>query len=161
MTAISLPAPHRLRLAPRAASGTTRAISRTSRRALGPRPRTAGQRVATRRHTSPERRKSLAATRARPLRLTRRGRLVITATLTAAGISATMFTGAVSLAGTQAQHASVRYVTVAPGDTLWSIAGEAAPGEDRRDTVHRIVDLNALRDASLSVGQRVAVPVGD
>jgi LysM repeat protein len=50
-------------------------------------------------------------------------------------------------------------VTVAPGDTLWSIAGEAAPGVDRRDTVHRIVELNALAGPELSVGQRVAVPV--
>ena len=160
MTAITLPAAHRLRPAARAASGTARALPRTSRAALGRRPRPVGVPRAARRRPSPVRRDGLAAGQARPLRLTRRGRLVITATLTAAGIGATMFTGAVSLAGTQAQHAPVRYVTVAPGDTLWSIAGEAAPGEDRRDTVHRIVDLNALRDASLSVGQRVAVPVG-
>ena len=160
MTAITLPAPHRLRPARRAASGTTRAIPHTSRGALGRRPHTVGERVATRRRPSPGRPDRLAAVKARPLRLTRRGRLVITGTLTAAGIGATMFTGTVSLAGTQAQHLPVRYVTVAPGDTLWSIAGEAAPGEDRRDTVHRIVDLNALRDASLSVGQRVAVPLG-
>ena len=52
----------------------------------------------------------------------------------------------------------MHYVTVAPGDTLWSIAAEAAPGEDRRDTVHRIVELNALGGPRLSVGQRVAVP---
>jgi LysM repeat protein len=160
MTAISLPAPHQLRPARRAASGTTRAIQRNSRAALVRRPRPAAERLAVRRRPSRVRGDGLAAGQARPLRLTRRGRLVITATLTAAGIGATMFTGAVSLAGTQAQHPPVRYVTVAPGDTLWSIAGEAAPGEDRRDTVHRIVDLNALRDASLSVGQRVAVPVG-
>jgi hypothetical protein len=159
MTAITLPAAHRLRPAPRAASGTARALPRTPRRALGRRSRPVGELRAPRRRPSAVRRDGLAAGQARPLRLTRRGRLVITATLTAAGIGATMFTGAVSLAGTQAQHAPVRYVTVAPGDTLWSIAGEAAPGEDRRDTVHRIVDLNALRDASLSVGQRVAVPV--
>jgi predicted Zn-dependent protease len=71
-----------------------------------------------------------------------------------------MFSGAVSLAGTQAGRVPVRYVTVAPGETLWSIAGQVAPGADRRDTVHRIVDLNALRDAQLQVGQRVAVPAG-
>ena len=92
------------------------------------------------------------------MRLTRRGRLVITTLLFAVGVAITMFSGTVSLAGTDVEHLPVRYVTVAPGDTLWSIAGEAAPGVDRRDTVHRIVELNALAGPELTVGQRVAVP---
>jgi hypothetical protein len=96
----------------------------------------------------------------RPVRLTRRGRLTITGLLTACGIGATLWTGAVSLAGTQPERVPVRYVSVAPGDTLWSIAGETAPGQDRRDTVHRIVELNALTSPELAVGQRVAVPAG-
>ena len=94
----------------------------------------------------------------RSVRLTLRGRLAITGLLTASGVALSLWTGAVSLAGTQAEQVPVRYVSVAPGDTLWSIAGETAPGEDRRDTVHRIVELNALTSAELAVGQRVAVP---
>jgi hypothetical protein len=92
------------------------------------------------------------------LRLTRRGRLLITSLLFLSGLAVTLFTGGVSLAGTESQPVPVRYVTVVPGDTLWSIAGEAAPGADRRDTVHRIVELNALPGPELFVGQRVAVP---
>jgi hypothetical protein len=43
---------------------------------------------------------------------------------------------------------------------LWSIAGEVAPGADRRDTVAEIVELNALDGSSVRAGQRIAVPVG-
>ena len=53
----------------------------------------------------------------------------------------------------------MRYVTVAPGDTLWSIAGEVAPGEDRRDTVARILELNARETSGVRAGDRIAVPV--
>jgi LysM repeat protein len=93
------------------------------------------------------------------MRLTRRGRLLITMLLSLCGVSLTLFTGTVSLAGTQSDQVPVRYVTVAPGETLWSIAGEVAPATDRRDTVQRIVDLNALDGPRLSVGQRIAVPL--
>lgn len=93
-----------------------------------------------------------------PLRLTRRGRLVITGALASAGVAATLFTGSVSLAGTQVEHQPVRYLTVAPGDTLWAIAGDVAPGADRRDTVQRLRDLNALESSELRAGQRIAVP---
>ena len=33
-------------------------------------------------------------------------------------------------------------VTVAPGDTLWSIAGEAAPDRDPREVIEEIRHLN-------------------
>jgi LysM repeat protein len=50
-------------------------------------------------------------------------------------------------------------VTVAPGDSLWSIAGDVAPDADRRDTVAEIMELNALSGSSVNVGQRIAVPL--
>jgi LysM repeat protein len=49
-------------------------------------------------------------------------------------------------------------VTVAPGQTLWAIAGEVAPNADRRDTVARIQELNALSSVNLQAGQKIAVP---
>jgi LysM domain-containing protein len=161
MTAITLPAPRRVRPTARFSPATTRRAVPPSRGAFRSRPRVGGP-VATRRRSAvvPVGGDRCRSGRPQRLRLTRRGRLLITTTLTAAGICATMFTGAVSLAGTQAGQVPVRYVTVGPGETLWSIAGEAAPGKDRRDTIHRIVDLNALRDSQLEVGQRVAVPAG-
>ena len=164
MTALSLAATQRLR--PARPQARRRPVAAPPKAPVGRGSHLAGQ--ATRRAdaASPPRRVGSAAgvrRVARPevghLRLTRRGRLLITTLLFAVGVAITMFSGTVSLAGTDVQHSPVHYVTVAPGDTLWSIAGEAAPGVDRRDTVHRIVELNALAGPELSVGQRVAVPV--
>ncbi len=45
---------------------------------------------------------------------------------------------------------------VQPGDTLWSIARDLAPGADVRLTVDRLVDLNG--GAPLAVGQRLVLP---
>jgi LysM domain len=145
MTAITLTAPQRMRPA--------RPVARLPHGASSARPRP----VRAAGHAGTSRR---AEARPRPLRLTRRGRLAITGLFTACGVGLTLWTGSVSLAGTQTQQVPVRYVSVAPGDTLWTIAGEVAPGQDRRDTIHRIVELNALPSAELAVGQRVAVPAG-
>jgi hypothetical protein len=95
-----------------------------------------------------------------PMRLTRRGRLAVTGLLAAIGIAASMFAGGIGFAGTQAERVPVSYVTVAPGETLWSIAGEVAPNADRRDTVARILELNALSSSAVRAGQRLAVPQG-
>jgi Tfp pilus assembly protein FimV len=93
-----------------------------------------------------------------PLRLTRRGRLAITGLLATCGLAASMFVGGVGFAGTDAEHPSVSFVTVAPGETLWSIAGEVAPNADRRDTVAQILELNALSSSAVRAGARLAVP---
>jgi Tfp pilus assembly protein FimV len=164
MTAITLTAPPRLGTAEPGVRRRSVAAAPQSRlrevpcaRATAPRPGLSSRSAGPARPAVMARPASPAA--APPLRLTRRGRLLITTLLFAVGLAVTLFSGAVSLAGTHAQQVPVRYVTVAPGDTLWSIAGEAAPGADRRDTVHRIVELNALAGHELTVGQLVAVPV--
>lgn len=100
-----------------------------------------------------------ARRQAAPLRLTRRGRLAVTGLLAAAGVTASLFVGGIGFAGTDAERPAVRYVTVAPGDTLWSIAGEVAPDQDRRDTVARILELNARETSGVRAGDRIAVPV--
>jgi LysM repeat protein len=94
------------------------------------------------------------------LRLTRRGRLVILALLLAVGAVLSLAVSSSGLASSAVEQVPVQYVTVAPGDTLWSIAGDVAPGTDRRDTVAEIVELNALDGSSVRAGQRIAVPVG-
>ncbi|KQX64569.1 hypothetical protein ASD06_09500 [Angustibacter sp. Root456] len=106
----------------------------------------------------PDTRAGRARRQGAPLRLTRRGRLVVTGLLATAGVAVSLFAGGVAGAGTDAQRVPVRYVTVAPGDTLWSIAGEVAPSEDRRDTVARILELNARDTSGVRAGDRIAVP---
>ena len=106
----------------------------------------------------PDVRAGRARRQAAPLRLTRRGRLAVTGLLATAGIVGSMFAGGIGMAGTDAEQVPVRYVTVAPGDTLWSIAGEVAPQQDRRDTVARILELNARESSGVRAGDRIAVP---
>ncbi|QEO13287.1 LysM peptidoglycan-binding domain-containing protein [Agromyces intestinalis] len=97
------------------------------------------------------------------LRLTRRGRVVLTAV---AGVPIALFTAmAVLGAGAAAADTdpvrgatSFRTVTVATGDTLWELAESIAPGEDPREIIDEIVRLNGLRDA-IQPGQQLALPV--
>jgi Tfp pilus assembly protein FimV len=51
----------------------------------------------------------------------------------------------------------VHYV-VQPGDTLWSIARQVAPGRDPRPVVDALVEANDLH-GGLQAGQELTVPV--
>lgn len=94
------------------------------------------------------------------LRLTRRGRLVVTLVLTAMIVAAFVVLGGASMAtregGTPVQ---VRVIEVEQGQTLWGIASEASGSGDVREMVYRIRELNSLPDSSLVEGQELAVPV--
>ena len=95
------------------------------------------------------------------VQLTRRGRLVLLVTLAAAGIALMLaVTGLVggAAAGTTPSQPASRTIVVQPGQTLWSIARDIAPNADRRDTIARIVELNALPSSAVSAGERIAVP---
>ena len=50
------------------------------------------------------------------------------------------------------------YVTVQPGDSLWSMASEYAQGSDPRDWIAEVVLLNALTSVDLEPGQQIALP---
>jgi LysM repeat protein len=63
-----------------------------------------------------------------------------------------------ALAGQDAETGPVAERVVLPGETLWGIAGEVAPGVDRRETVAQIMELNDLASAEVRAGQRLAVP---
>lgn len=55
----------------------------------------------------------------------------------------------------------VETYVVERGDTLWSIAERLSPpGEDVRETVDLLRDLNRLSGAELRPGQRLVVPSG-
>ena len=96
------------------------------------------------------------------LRLTRRGRLVVLGAFVLAALAVLVFALSDAATGTAERGAPVpvRVVQVEAGDTLWDIASRAAPGEDPRDLIDEIEELNAL-DGSLRVGTEIAVPVGD
>jgi LysM repeat protein len=97
---------------------------------------------------------------AAPVRLTRRGRLVLTFLFLGLVLAALTFFGSTSAASGEAgEPVPTRTVVVDEGDTLWMIASEVAGPGEVREMVHRIQELNALPSAGLSVGQRIAVPV--
>ncbi|HAM28088.1 MAG TPA: hypothetical protein DCP11_15705 [Microbacteriaceae bacterium] len=95
------------------------------------------------------------------LRLTRRGRVVLTSLaaiplVIAAGVFA--INGGGAIATSQASTTTFDYVTVGPGQSLWQLAGDIAPSADRRDVVADIVHLNQLESTNVQPGQKIAIP---
>ncbi len=95
----------------------------------------------------------------RPLRLTRRGRLVLTTLAGLATIGAIWSGGALAAGPSTPQE--VRLHTVVAGETLWADArAVAGPDQDVRDVVDQIMRLNGLSNANLRAGQVIVLPVG-
>ena len=94
--------------------------------------------------------------------LTRRGRLARTLlVLSLAVVLASVF-GLSAGAGTSERvrvPTSFIEVTVAPGDTLWSLASRIAEGGDVRALVDEIASVNALASADVQAGQKVRIPL--
>ena len=123
--------------------------------------RPAGARGGTRRRArSGAAPRPVAAGRTSPIRLTRRGRLVLTLVLLAAFLAGGVMTaGNLASAGTEpGAAATATRVTVAPGDSLWSIAEREAPGTDPRDTVEDILRLNHLDSVAVEAGSVLLLP---
>jgi hypothetical protein len=98
---------------------------------------------------------------AAPMRLTRRGRvLVVLLVLGVALAVLTVFGSHSAATGEAGVPVQTRTVEVGEGDTLWMIASEAAEPGEVRELVHQIEELNALTGSALTVGQEIAVPVG-
>lgn len=100
-----------------------------------------------------------------PLRLTRRGRIVLVGLplilLAAVLITLAGFLNSPAKAAESASELSVTptvSVTVQPGESLWGIAGSVAPERDPRDVVADIVQLNNLDGGSVMPGQQIFVP---
>ncbi len=97
------------------------------------------------------------------LRLTVRGRRLLAGLAAAPLVVAIAFAlvgGGAALAShdESAPTGAFETGTVAPGDSLWSIAEDVAPTADPRDVVDAIVRLNALDGVVVSAGQRIAIP---
>jgi ferric-dicitrate binding protein FerR (iron transport regulator) len=102
-----------------------------------------------------------------PIRLTRRGRIVVGA-LVAIGAAAAASLIWLAVAG-QAQASnhtgsqvplrdSMQRVVVEPGESLWSIAVKADPEADPRAVIPQIIELNSLRGTGIQAGQVLWVP---
>jgi hypothetical protein len=103
----------------------------------------------------------------RPLRLTRRGHLLVGIAgwfvVVAAGalvvLLAALILGGPAEAGDRPDAAvPVSKHVVLPGETLWGIASTSSPDEDPRDVIARIVELNALPGSQVRAGQILFLP---
>jgi hypothetical protein len=123
----------------------------------------------TPRHDAPGKQAILPARAARgraanpPLRLTRRGRIVV-------AIAAALVLAALSLVIAGAAQATnhpvsartaqqnLAQVIVHPGQSLWSVAESADPSADTRVIIQQIIELNSLTGNTVFAGQRLWVP---
>jgi LysM repeat protein len=106
---------------------------------------------------------SIPAPGATRLRLTTRGRRILAgaAALPAViALSIAVVSGGSALATRSAGASTDSFttLTVASGESLWSIAQQVAPAADPRDVVDAIVRLNALDGVTVSAGQTLAIP---
>lgn len=100
------------------------------------------------------------------LRLNRRGRFVLhglpVMILAALITAAAVFFGSTALspatASPEQAAPTVDTHIVGYGETLWSIAGQVAPGADRTTTIEQIGSLNSLQGTDLQPGQLLYVP---
>jgi hypothetical protein len=100
-----------------------------------------------------------------PLRLTRRGRVVIAA---AAVLLVTMLMLIASGSAQATNHSvpprvaeqDLTQVVVRPGQSLWSVAESADPNADTRLVIEQIIELNGLNGDVVLAGQRLWGPRG-
>jgi hypothetical protein len=103
------------------------------------------------------------------LRLTRRGRRVLTGFVMLVVVISAMLIWTSVAGGAQAPgpgaptrsvYQGMTQIVVQPGQTLWSIAIAADPSADPWTVVRQISDANALNGAQIAAGQLLWVPRG-
>ena len=94
--------------------------------------------------------------------LNRHGRLARTFVVLSLAIVLGSVVSAKAGAGTDsAPQASGSFitVTVAPGDTVWSLANRLAAGGDVRSLVSEIISVNSLASVDVATGQKLRIPL--
>lgn len=91
--------------------------------------------------------------RTQPLRITRRGRLAVTSTVTL--IIALVLA---SVLGTWGPASASSALVVQPGMTLSQIAAERLPGVPLSQAITDIQRANNLSDSGIAVGQTLVIP---
>lgn len=109
-----------------------------------------------------------AATARTPVRLTRRGRIVVTAAAALAIGAVSLAVGGAAratghpapLAGHAGPGGGVTRVEIRPGENLWSVAEAYDPDADTRVVIAEILQLNSLASDQVQPGQVLWVPRG-
>jgi hypothetical protein len=102
----------------------------------------------------------------RPLRLTRRGRLVVgvfavvlaTVALSIAAMAAAGRAQASNHGRDGAGYQGMHQIVVEPGETLWTIASRAEPTADPRQVISEIMTANSMTSTVVQAGELLWVP---
>ena len=97
------------------------------------------------------------------VRLNRRGRLARTLVVLSLAIVVASVAGGKAGADTDAAPAAAHSfitVTVAPGDTVWSLANRVSEGRGVRSLVAAIIEVNGLDSVDVEAGQKIRIPLG-
>lgn len=106
---------------------------------------------------------TLAPVAVSPIKLTRRGRLVLS-TLSFATMLAISLVSLFGIATSSANasneetNSTTTQIVVAPGETLWTIAARVNPEIDPRAVIEQIMDLNVINGSNVYAGQVLLVP---
>ncbi len=101
-----------------------------------------------------------------PVRLTRRGRIVLAALAVVGATAVVLLVSLLASGGAQASnhgqlggaYQGMHQMVVQPGQTLWSIASAAEPTVDPRTVIQQIMTVNALSAPDIQAGQLLWVP---
>ena len=94
--------------------------------------------------------------------LNRRGRLARTLVVLSLAIVAASVAGGQAGASTSAKASAAHSfitVTVAPGDTVWSLANRVGGGHDVGALVSEIIEINSLTSGDVVAGQKIRIPL--
>jgi hypothetical protein len=152
---------------PRAGAQPACAPGVSEQRASGP--RVSAERVTVQRASARRVRVQGASMQPGELRLTRRGRRVLTGFAMLVAVIGAMLIWTSVAGGAQAPrvgpparsaYQGMTQVVVRPGQTLWSVAAAADPSADPWTVVQQISDANALNGSQIQAGQLLWVPRG-
>lgn len=106
---------------------------------------------------------TLAPVAVAPIKLTRRGRLLLTTLsfglmLAISLISLFGIATASAKASSEVSNSSTTQIVVAPGETLWTIAARVNPEIDPRAVIEDIKALNVISGSEVYAGQVLLVP---
>jgi hypothetical protein len=110
---------------------------------------------------APVRRVRQARPAPRAVRLTGRGRAVFVLAFLGLALGLmVVFGGWATATLTGGTPDPVRVVEVQPGQNLYDIAGQVAKPGHVREMVYKIEEMNSLPSATISEGQKLAIPQG-
>ena len=106
---------------------------------------------------------TLAPVAISPIKLTRRGRMLVSTVSFAAMLAISLVSlfgiaTASAKASNEASNSTNTQIVVAPGETLWTIAARVNPEIDPRAVIDQIMDLNVIEGSNVYAGQVLLVP---